>query len=102
MPDLPEKELRPETGRLYRIATEMMTLKNERKRKEADMTNAYPRPTDLGLSHIFDDLRARWTRWRAFHDLVAELRTKSDDELRDAGLDPVSRRRMAERAIYGK
>lgn len=66
------------------------------------MTNTYPTRADLGLSPMFDGLRARWTRWRAFQDLVAELRRKSNDELRDAGLDPVSRRRMAERAIYGK
>ncbi len=79
-----------------------MTFNNERKRKEADMTETYPRQVGPSLSSIAGSLRSRWLSWRAFEKLVFELRTKSDDELRDAGLDPTSRRWMARKAIYGE
>ena len=65
------------------------------------MTDTYPHRIETGLSRMAEALRARMLRWHAFRKLVFELRTKSDDELRDAGFDPVSRRLMARRAIYG-
>ena len=66
------------------------------------MIDTYPHRIETGLSRVAETLRARLSRWHAYQKLVFELRTKSDDELRDAGLDPVSRRLMARRAIYGK
>ena len=65
------------------------------------MTGNHMVRTKTGLSRVVGMLSSRWSRWRAFHRLVLELRTKTDDELRDAGLDPISRRLMAKQAIYG-
>lgn len=65
------------------------------------MTDTYTDQMETSLSRMIEGLRSRWVRWRAFQKLVFELRTKSDDELRDAGLDPVARRLMARQAIYG-